>query len=128
MTTSEVLTVSNRQTAVFLQKACLRHHYIRSRDISCIVERPERLRAVNIGLAAAVARLEDSVGCAEKAKHDSEDGQPGRVAHLQDNKPDADELASALGRLNLASLESSGPSPRVPVPLCSQRCDCRHTE
>ncbi|KZT09156.1 Arginase/deacetylase [Laetiporus sulphureus 93-53] len=100
MATSEVPTASNRQTAVFLQKACLRHHYIRSRDTSCIVERPERLRAVNIGLAAAVARLEDI---------------PGRVAYLQDNKPDADELVSALGRLDLASSESNGPSPRVPV-------------
>ncbi|KAH9936423.1 Arginase/deacetylase [Fomitopsis serialis] len=47
-------------TAVFTQKSCVQHRYIRSRDTSCIVERPERLRAVHVGLAAAVARLEES--------------------------------------------------------------------
>lgn len=48
-----------KRTAVFLQDACLQHRYIRSQDLSNIVERPERLRAVNIGLAAAIAHLED---------------------------------------------------------------------
>ncbi|KAI9443126.1 Arginase/deacetylase [Lactarius indigo] len=45
-------------TTVFVQDACLNHRYIRTRDSSHIVERPERLRAVKIGLCAAISRLE----------------------------------------------------------------------
>ncbi|KAI0338095.1 Arginase/deacetylase [Trametopsis cervina] len=43
---------------IYLQDACLRHKFIRDRDASNVFERPERLRAVNIGIAAAYARLE----------------------------------------------------------------------
>ncbi|KAI0685400.1 histone deacetylase domain-containing protein [Cytidiella melzeri] len=43
---------------VFLQEACLLHKWIRTRDRSNVYERPERLRAVNAGLAAAYAQLE----------------------------------------------------------------------
>jgi len=46
---------------IILQEKCFLHKYIRERDASGIVERPERLRAVSIGLAAAIARLEDEV-------------------------------------------------------------------
>lgn len=42
---------------VLVQEACLEHRYLRTKDISTIVERPERLRAVKIGVAAAFARL-----------------------------------------------------------------------
>ncbi|TFY68724.1 hypothetical protein EVJ58_g841 [Rhodofomes roseus] len=99
-------------TAVFLQKSCVQHRYIRSRDTSCIVERPERLRAVHVGLAAAVARLEESSkvrGPSVKSEH-LED----RVTPADAQGTDADELASALGRLNLANASGSSPS-RVPV-------------
>ena len=48
-------------TAIFLQDACLQHRYIRTKDSSHIVERPERLRAVKIGLSAALSRLEESL-------------------------------------------------------------------
>ncbi|KAF9011989.1 histone deacetylase domain-containing protein [Cyathus striatus] len=44
---------------VFFQNACFQHKYIRSRDTSNIVERPERLRAVTAGISAAIARLEE---------------------------------------------------------------------
>ncbi|KAJ3494925.1 hypothetical protein NLJ89_g10712 [Agrocybe chaxingu] len=47
-----------KKSAIFLQNACLQHRYIRSKDLSTIVERPERLRAVTLGLSAAIARLE----------------------------------------------------------------------
>lgn len=47
---------------VFVQDACLQHRYIRSRDLSAIVERPERLRAVSVGISAIIARLEGAVG------------------------------------------------------------------
>ena len=50
---------SDTTLAVFLQDACLQHQYIRSRDLSTIVERPERVRAVKVGLAVALSRLEE---------------------------------------------------------------------
>ncbi|KAJ7174031.1 histone deacetylase complex protein [Mycena crocata] len=76
--------------AIFLQDACFQHRYIRSRDTSAIVERPERLRAVTIGLSAAISRLE---GVA--------------TAHEATAKPlDPDDLASQLGRLNIESSAS----------------------
>ncbi len=43
---------------VFLQEACAKHRYIRTNDNSGIYERPERLRAAHIGIAAAYARIE----------------------------------------------------------------------
>ncbi|KIY53532.1 Arginase/deacetylase [Fistulina hepatica ATCC 64428] len=45
---------------VYLQNKCYSHRFIRSRDTSNVVERPERLRAFLVGLAAAIARLDDS--------------------------------------------------------------------
>jgi histone deacetylase HOS3 len=90
-----------RRAAVFFQDACYQHHYIRSRDLSSIVERPERLRAVLIGLAAAIARLEDAVPQTSKSE-------------LMDNSKDleTDGLTAALGRMNLAPDSSkSGKSP-----------------
>ncbi|KAI0696429.1 histone deacetylase domain-containing protein [Cytidiella melzeri] len=50
--------MSTEATTVFLQDAGLRHRFIRSKDTSNVVERPERLRAVNIGVSAAVAIYE----------------------------------------------------------------------
>ena len=49
-----------RRTGIFLQDACFLHRFIRSRINTNIVERPERLRAVMVGLSAAVARLEET--------------------------------------------------------------------
>ncbi|KAL0961225.1 hypothetical protein HGRIS_006192 [Hohenbuehelia grisea] len=46
-------------TSVFLQNACFNHRFIRSRDTSNIVERPERLRAVLLGVTAALSRLDE---------------------------------------------------------------------
>ncbi|EIW59314.1 Arginase/deacetylase [Trametes versicolor FP-101664 SS1] len=93
------------QTSVFLQKACLQHRYIRTRDNSHIVERPERLRAVNIGLAATVARLE------EVAPPTSETRATGSTA----TDEDADELTKALGKLQLEAPSRLDHSARVPV-------------
>src|SRR5258706_12820797 len=47
-------------TAIYLQDECYKHKYIRSKDVSAIVERPERLRVLKMGIAAAIARLEAS--------------------------------------------------------------------
>ena len=54
-------TCSNPTTTIFLQDVCLQHKYIRTRDSSHIFERPERLRAVKIGLCAAISRLEETL-------------------------------------------------------------------
>lgn len=48
----------SRRTCVLLQERCKGHVYARSTDIGTIVERPERIRAVKTGVAAAWARLE----------------------------------------------------------------------
>lgn len=70
---------------LFIQPACLQHKYIRHPNSSHIFERPERLRAVLLGVAAAVARLEE----AEEAVRDSLDGN--------------DDLSSLLSGLSLHS-------------------------
>ena len=64
------------RTAIFLQDACYLHRYIRSSDLSTIVERPERLRAVKLGISAAIARLEEA-------------------SHLSTNIQQSDSLAAA---------------------------------
>jgi len=89
-------TVSTSKTAVFLQDACFGHRFIRSHDTSAIVERPERLRAVQLGLAAAIARLEVTTGV------------PLSSADA------ADDLAAVLERMNLATSASNSPS-SIPV-------------
>ncbi|RDX53444.1 Arginase/deacetylase [Lentinus brumalis] len=99
-------------TAIYLQKACLQHRYIRTRDNSHIVERPERLRAVNVGLAASIARLE------ERAPTSSSAGEPSALPTKADE--DSDELTKALGKLQLSTPSHSTPShsetlARVPV-------------
>lgn len=66
--------------ALHIQPACLEHKYIRHKDSSHIFERPERLRAVLLGFAAALARLESV-----------------------DGTKDDDDLSSMLKSLSLAS-------------------------
>ncbi|KAM5535014.1 hypothetical protein V8D89_011387 [Ganoderma adspersum] len=95
------------QTAVFLQKACLQHRYIRSRDNSNIVERPERLRAVHVGLAAAVARLEEHTG--PIAVEDTTLLIPPKQEEADD------ELTQALGKLQLSTPSHLSSLARVPV-------------
>ncbi|KAJ7064271.1 Arginase/deacetylase [Mycena amicta] len=89
---------SSTSTAIFLQDACHKHRFIRSRDISTIVERPERLRAVATGLACAIARIEEI-----------------SVAQAK-TEVDPDELASQLGKLDLKQT-TGAPTPRSPVTI-----------
>jgi histone deacetylase HOS3 len=93
--------------AVFIQDACLQHQYIRSRDLSAIVERPERLRAVKIGLAAAIAHL-------ESADHPEVKLEPETTGKEQHEEPD--DLAAAMGRMKLVQ-DSSLLQPRQPVSI-----------
>ncbi|KAF9018619.1 Arginase/deacetylase [Hymenopellis radicata] len=81
------------RAAVILQDACYKHQYIRSKDLSQIVERPERIRAVKVGLAAALSRLESP-----KSSSSSSDDQ---------------DLVAALDRLKIGT--ESGASPEAPV-------------
>ncbi|XP_006462944.1 hypothetical protein AGABI2DRAFT_179518 [Agaricus bisporus var. bisporus H97] len=74
--------------AIFLQDACLQHNYIRSKDKSSIVERPERLRAINIGISGALARLESVV--AEEPNKREADGE-------------INELTDVLGKMRLGT-------------------------
>ncbi|KAF5348477.1 hypothetical protein D9756_009597 [Leucocoprinus leucothites] len=76
--------------AIFLQDACLQHKYIRNKDISNVVERPERLRAINVGISAAIARLE-SIQHSDKLNNERPpDGEVG-------------ELVDVLGKMHLGS-------------------------
>ncbi|KAG8791082.1 hypothetical protein FRC12_010211 [Ceratobasidium sp. 428] len=45
--------------SIHVQPACSEHQYVRDKDTSTIVERPERLRALALGIAGALARSEE---------------------------------------------------------------------
>lgn len=80
-------------TAILQPKGLL-HRFIRSKDTSTVVERPERLRAVAVGIAAAAARLE------EYQRHtsgvDVKDEADAGALH------ETDSLTSALDRLAIS--------------------------
>ncbi|KAF8962998.1 histone deacetylase complex protein [Flammula alnicola] len=78
-----------KNSAIFIQNACLQHRYIRSKDMSNIVERPERLRAVSVGLSAAIARLEELFSSRTTAAAKAES--------------DPDDLAEVMDKLKLDS-------------------------
>jgi histone deacetylase HOS3 len=110
------------RTAVYVQEACYEHRYIRTRDDSAIVERPERLRSVAWGLAAAIARIEETALATELDNATIKSKESGMVAAVptehsrlpnQDitKNPgvDADsELSSALDRLTIDSGPGKG--------------------
>ncbi len=82
-------------TTIFLQDACLQHKYIRTKDSSHIVERPERLRAVKIGLCAAISRLEESLPVATSTY---------TTTHEEDSE--AESLVEAIENLRLERQDS----------------------
>ncbi|KAH7915486.1 histone deacetylase domain-containing protein [Hygrophoropsis aurantiaca] len=90
-----------RNTTIYLQDDCLQHRYIRSRDISGIVERPERLRAIKVGLAAAIARIEEATTGSAVPKPPPEDAD--------------DVLAAALGRLDITGGASENRIPSIAI-------------
>ena len=89
MATTPFNLLETKKASAFFQNACLQHRFIRSRDTSNIVERPERLRAVSIGVAAAIARLEEVVST----------GAPTSSGPAK--QPDPNDLAEVLGRMKL---------------------------
>ena len=76
-------------TAIYLQDECYKHKYIRSKDVSTIVERPQRLRALKIGIGAAIARLEAASDVS--------------IATIKERQDIGEELSTALDRLSLSS-------------------------
>ncbi|KAF8625944.1 hypothetical protein AX17_006670 [Amanita inopinata Kibby_2008] len=94
-----------KRTGIFLQDACFQHRYIRSKLTSDIVERPERLRAVMVGLSAAIARIEEAlpatapVGIAANAT--SETSALTKAANTSGDG-ETEELEVAMGRMTLA--------------------------
>ncbi|KAJ7228119.1 histone deacetylase domain-containing protein [Mycena haematopus] len=90
--------------AIFLQDACFGHRYIRSRDLSAIVERPERLRAVTVGLSAAMSRLEG-------------------VQYQTAESLNPDDLAAQLGRLNIESAPLNRSDPPISIFRSSASAD-----
>lgn len=102
---------------VYVQDACLRHRWIRTRDKSNVFERPERLRAVKIGVAAAYAHL-------EFAAH-SEGTNPGPSGSIATVKPPFD-IVRSMATLNMrehpASYHVHGGGCREPERGPSHHC------
>lgn len=73
-----------------IQPACLQHKYIRHANSSHIFERPERLRAVLLGFAGALARLEAV-----------------DAASAPTPEPEGDDLSSMLSSLSLGGSTSA---------------------
>ncbi|OCF78604.1 histone deacetylase HOS3 [Kwoniella mangroviensis CBS 8886] len=92
--TTTTTTSTSSPIGLFIQPACLQHKYIRHANSSHIFERPERLRAVLLGVAAAIARLEDVDPTTQPATAQS----------------NADDLSGLLSSLSIGSSSSSSSS------------------
>ncbi|THH13514.1 hypothetical protein EW146_g6718 [Bondarzewia mesenterica] len=101
-------------TAIFLQDACLQHRFIRSRDSSNVVERPERLRAVKLGLSAAIACLEDSLRIDVEKDQKEEITGSSLPAGEGTNGTNADALSVAMGRMTIGAPTSLDDVPLPP--------------
>lgn len=93
-----------KKSGVFIQNACLQHRYIRSKDTSNIFERPERLRAVTIGLSAAIARLEG-------LSNSTTTPELTTTSESSNKEPDTDDLADVMNKLKIDSQLSTHQSP-----------------
>ncbi|KAF8891918.1 histone deacetylase domain-containing protein [Gymnopilus junonius] len=98
-----------KNAGIFIQNACLQHRYIRSKDLSNIVERPERLRAVHVGLAAAIARLEGSFGSGSSRNLEAPSPEAIATAAATPNADDTEDLVEVMEKMKLDS-SHSGPS------------------
>jgi histone deacetylase HOS3 len=100
--------MSTPRTAIFLQNACLSHRYIRNSDTSTVVERPERVRAVKIGLAAAIARIKEiNSDKRVDGSHASDLSDPAPTVNGLEPDHSAGDLTAALEQMRLDS--QSGP-------------------
>jgi histone deacetylase HOS3 len=110
--------LSSPSSAIFIQDACFQHRFIRSRDTSAVVEKPERLRAVKLGLAAAIAHVEGAASTSFATTQ-----QITNVVPTEPIDPQADDLTAALGRMNLATRTTPKPEYTVPVVNSSASVD-----
>lgn len=98
---------SQRPATVYVQEKCLLHQFIRSKDTSNVVERPERLRATNVGLAALMARLEEAL-------QENNTGSNGVSTSAEE------DITAALERLAIDNTVRYG-SPSFPVHICKSK-------
>ncbi|KAG8974903.1 hypothetical protein FRB90_009676, partial [Tulasnella sp. 427] len=84
------------KTSVFLQEKCYLHRYIRSKDLSGVVERPERLRAVALGFAAAIAQFEEEEPTTGNGQSNSQD-TPSLTSDA------SEQLARAMSQLGIGT-------------------------
>ena len=99
-----------RPLALCLQPTCVKHRWIRTTNASHIYERPERIRAVLLGAAAAVSRLEAASMVKEGGREqpDEQDVQLGEEdRRKREETPDVSDL---LGSLNI-----SESTPKKPI-------------
>ncbi|RXK40609.1 histone deacetylase HOS3 [Tremella mesenterica] len=82
--------LTSQPLGLFIQPACLQHRYIRHANSSHIFERPERLRAVLLGVAAAIARLEENDGT-----------MPPTSSSMPRSSSTSDDLSSLLSSLSI---------------------------
>jgi histone deacetylase HOS3 len=86
--------------SIHIQPACAEHRYVRDKDLSTIVERPERLKALGVGLAAAIARTEVS-------RH--------TLPSTDATTTGQDELVNVMDKLSLQNTDHSVHSPVVEI-------------
>ncbi|KAK0552497.1 histone deacetylase [Tilletia horrida] len=116
---SKELPVPPASVDVLIAPSCLQHRYVRSYDISTIVERPERLRAVMLGISAAIGRAQTSgltpAPRSGWSKATKEDVVQQAVANGAD-----EELADYLQRMSLSKVLGASYAPAVNVWLSSR--------
>jgi histone deacetylase HOS3 len=104
--------------ALCLQPACVKHRWIRTSNASHIYERPERIRAVLLGAAAAISRLESSETRKQEGleeythHHDEEESRKAREL-----TPDVSDL---LGSLNIPG-STPKPTPQSKTTISESR-------
>ncbi|PWN38975.1 Arginase/deacetylase [Ceraceosorus guamensis] len=96
---------------VYLPPAIESHRYVRSEDVSLIVERPERVRAVNLGIAAFLARCaagHDAIGvdrdadvAAQRNAADSSHKASSSAGHSGKTDAGMEDLSTALASLDV---------------------------
>ncbi|CAO1633563.1 unnamed protein product [Jaminaea pallidilutea] len=86
------------QLDIIVAPAVLAHRYVRGRDVSLIVERPERVRATLLGVSAVMGRLsaeEGREGAASRSKPD------------QKSQDAADDLVAQLAAMDVGNPEQT---------------------
>jgi histone deacetylase HOS3 len=109
---SKILLTHHTVSTIFIQDACFQHRFIRSRDTSAVVERPERLRAVKLGLAAAVSHVVDAIPSSSVKSNQFPDNGADLPAT---GDVQTDDLTAALARMNLATRAPPIAESAIPV-------------